>query len=416
LLEEGKFAEAEADLNAVVRQKPDSPEVHFALARLHQVRGALRFQRQELAEALRLNPSLLPVRLELARALTRDGIPKTALDTLNELPAEQKNLPAVVEERNWALIAAGDGAAARQGIEQGLRGSRSGSLLVQDALLRLAQKDVDGARTSAAEALKANPGDVRALSILANSYVMQKQMPAAVQKVREYAAQATRFPAIQYYLGQMLAMNGNREEARAAFTAARAADSNFPDGEVALAQLDANDGKIDVARKRLTALLSQQGDVLSARLLMAQFDIQGRNYGSAAEYYRKLVAQYPNNLVVLNNLAYSLVETGQYDEALKYAQQAKEISPERADIDDTLGWVLYKKGIYTSAVQYLELAAARDGSALTSYHLGMAHLKGGNHKRGKELVQAALKAAPQLPEAKLAQAVLAEAGMENVQK
>lgn len=407
-LEAGKYADAEVDLNRVVKMKPDSPEAHYVLSKLHQFRGALRLQRQELNEALRLNPQLLPVRLELARALTRDNMPKSALDLLDELPAESKNLPAVVEERNWALLAVGDGGAARRGIDQALSAQKTPNLLLQDALLKLSQKDMAGARAAAEEVLRGNPGDARALSIVASSYLMQKQSAEAIQKVREYAGQATRFPAVQYYLGQLLAGSGNRQDARTAFQAAKNADAGFSDADVALAQLDANEGKVDDAKKRLNAVLAAKGEVMPARLLLAQIDMINRNYAPASDYYRKMTTDYPGNLVVLNNLAYSLVESGQLDEGLKFAQQAKELGPDRADIDDTLGWAMYKKGIYTSAVQYLESAAAKDNNPIVSYHLAMALLRGGNEQRGRQLLQAALKISPGIPEAQMAQNVLAE--------
>jgi predicted Zn-dependent protease len=69
---------------------------------------------------------------------------------------------------------------------------------------------------------------------------------------------------------------------------------------------------------------------------------------------------------------------------------------------------MYKKGIYTSAVQYLESAAAKDNNPIVSYHLAMALLRGGNEQRGRQLLQAALKISPGIPEAQMAQNVLTE--------
>jgi tetratricopeptide (TPR) repeat protein len=62
-----KYAEAEADLLSVLHAKPDSPEAHYAVAKLHQTRNRPLMYRQELNEVLRLNPGLLPVRVELAK-------------------------------------------------------------------------------------------------------------------------------------------------------------------------------------------------------------------------------------------------------------------------------------------------------------------------------------------------------------
>ena len=71
-------------------------------------------------------------------------------------------------------------------------------------------------------------------------------------------------------------------------------------------------------------------------------------------------------------------------------------------MDDTLGWVLYHKGIYEEAVRYLEAAARSSSAAAIQYHLGLAYCKTGRGDRGASMLRAALRAAPDLPEAKLA--------------
>ena len=114
----------------------------------------------------------------------------------------------------------------------------------------------------------------------------------------------------------------------------------------------------------------------------------------------------PANVVALNNLAYLLgAQTGQFDEALKYAQQVKELAPDNKGVDDTIGWIMYRKGLYRSAVKYLESAAEGPPDPVVRYHLGMAYVKLGD-KRGEATLRAALKSAPELPEARMAQQLL----------
>jgi tetratricopeptide (TPR) repeat protein len=121
----------------------------------------------------------------------------------------------------------------------------------------------------------------------------------------------------------------------------------------------------------------------------------------------------PTNVVALNNLAYLLVsETDQFDEALKYAQQVKEIAPDDKGVDDTIGWIMYRKGLYRAAVQYLEKAAQDQADPVIHYHLGMAYLKVGD-KRGEPTLRAALKKAPELPEAKMAEQLLSARTQSN---
>jgi tetratricopeptide (TPR) repeat protein len=121
----------------------------------------------------------------------------------------------------------------------------------------------------------------------------------------------------------------------------------------------------------------------------------------------------PANVVALNNLAYLLAsQSGQFDEALKYAQQVKEIAPDNKGVDDTIGWIMYLKGMYRPAVKYLESAAKGEADPLIRYHLGMAYLKLGD-KRGEATLRAALKSAPDLPEARMAERLLAAARGSN---
>jgi Tfp pilus assembly protein PilF len=54
------------------------------------------------------------------------------------------------------------------------------------------------------------------------------------------------------------------------------------------------------------------------------------------------------------------------------------------------------------AVAHLESATAREGSAQLKYHLAMAYFKAGDAKRGRLILESALKADPNLPEAKTA--------------
>jgi tetratricopeptide (TPR) repeat protein len=293
----GNLSAADSDLNSVVRLKPDSPELHYALSKLHEARQAVASQRQELNEALRLNPSLLPARLELARSLTSVAMAKSAVSLLDQTPPSQQNLVPVIEQRGWALIYSGNTAAARRSVEEGLRVSRTPDLLLQDAVLKSAQRDIAGARADAAEILTKVPGDPRALNLLARLYIQQGQMATAVAEVRRYAGQAPKSAAAQQVLGQLLAVSKKPEEARSAFLAAETANPNFAEAEIALAQLDANAGKFADARRRLQGVLAGHSSTLSAQLLLAQLDLGDRKFGAAADRYLALIQQYSENTV-----------------------------------------------------------------------------------------------------------------------
>ena len=127
----------------------------------------------------------------------------------------------------------------------------------------------------------------------------------------------------------------------------------------------------------------------------------------AVEHLRRVVEISPDNPQALNNLAYLLAEYRQKpDEALAYAEKAHELAPDNPELADTLGWVLYRKGLYREALPQLERAASQSPNAVWKYHLAMAYAKFGDQKRGRAALDAALKLNPNVPEAKMAQALL----------
>ena len=408
-MEAGKYQDAENDLNLVLHFVPEAAEPHAIRARLYEIRGQALNQRQELSEALRLNPRLLAVRLDLARLLIASKAANTALEVLDQAPEAQKHAARLLVQRNYALLDLGRRDEARRGVDEGLRAARSPDLLLQDALLKMGDKRYAAARASLDEVLKQNPEDLRALRALMQIYTAQNQSAAALTAMREYAAAHKRSAAIQDFFGELLVLNRKPVEAREAFLAAKAADSGYRAADLALARLDVSEGKLESAHRILASLLAGHRNDPELWLYLGWLSNLERNYPQSLEYFQKVVDAEPANVVALNNLAYLLAsQTTRFDEALKYAQQVKELAPDNPGVDDTIGWILYRKGLYPSAVKYLESAAKGESDPAVRYHLGMAYLKLGD-KRGRATLREALTAAPDLPEAAMAQHLLTEA-------
>ena len=409
LIQKGVYDKAELDLNQVLRLRPTVAVVHYAIAKLKQAQGNKLTYRQELAETLRLNWTLLPVRIELAQSLVGDRQGQGARDILDEAPPGQKTSLPWLEQRNWALWAMESLQEMRTGIDQGLALQRSPDLLIQDGLWKLRAGNPAGARAALEEALKLNPSDLRALETLKRTYIAQKNGPMALQRVKEYAAKQPKSAGLQEFLGMMLMAGGDRKEARAAFTAAREADPRFLSASMALIQLDAAEGKLAEAHKELESVISQNPNNLIAKRWLGNIEEMRGNHVAAIDHFQSVVAASPRDSQAANNLAYLLVEyRGQTDEALKLAQKAVELSPNNPSYCDTLGWILYKKGLYQSAIPYFERASADLENVVWQYHLAMAYGKVGNTKRGRVVLAAALRADPGVPEAKIARELLGE--------
>ena len=408
-IEAKKYAMAEADLDQLLHLRPTSGEAHYILAKIRQAQGAKLTQRQELGEAVRLNPYLLAARLELAQLLIQANDGKAAFEALKNAPAAQEGLAVLLVQRNWAAWSMGDMEQFRQGVDRGLATTKSPDFLIQDGLWKLRTRDYAGARTALDQALKLNPGDLRALEVLKQTYLAQKQSPMAVEKVKEYAAKAPKSAPVQDFLGKLLMATGDFKEARTALVASTGDDTNFIPAYMSLVQVDAVERKWDDAAARLNRVLAIDGGNVQARLWLGNIEEARGNHEQALAHYRRVVSTDSTNAQALNNLAYLMTEHGnQPDEALKYAEKAQELAPQNPAYADTLGWILYRKGLYPLAVKSLERAGADDGNVVWKYHLAMAYAKTGNMERGRATLAAALKKNPNVPEAKMAREVVGE--------
>ncbi len=404
----GRTQEAQQDLTEALRLDPNTTVAHYLMARIHHLARQEAARRQELIEALKSNAGYLPARLELAESLTADGGAKAALEFLDQAPAAQKRAPALITQRNWALLALDNQAEARKGIDEGLAIQKAPVLLLQDGYLRLKTKDLAGARASFKQVLESSPEDTRALDALAGSYWAEKKPEAALATVQEYVSRRPKSAALQYLLGEWLLQAGRRGDARVALSAALQAAPEFLGAKLKLADMDVADGKLDAARQRLIPIAATKNGKVPAELALGTMEERpGGNAQAAMEHYRKVLEGDPNNLVALNNLAFHLAnETKQFDEALKFAQQAKELAPKDPSVDDTIGWAYYNKGLYDNAVMHLKEAVSGQPSARRKYHLAMAYFKAGDSKRAQALLGEARTMDATLPESAIAQRLL----------
>jgi Tfp pilus assembly protein PilF len=117
---------------------------------------------------------------------------------------------------------------------------------------------------------------------------------------------------------------------------------------------------------------------------------------AARKWYERALAINSRSAVAANNLAWLYVEEGgNLDMAMQLALVAHGENPEVPEYADTLGWVFYKKGLFAQAAELFEQSSRRDpANAVYSYHLGLAHLRGGNSERARRAFELALKAAP----------------------
>ncbi len=394
-LAQGRSADAEKDVEAALHFRGDSAEAHFAMSHLRHMAGKALLEQQELGRTLELNPNALPARLQLARTFTAAHNSAAALQVLDQTPAPQKRLEAVIVERNWALYAAGRWEELRAGIAQGQAIHSSPEWLLQSGLLKLAGGGFGIARIDAEEYMKQRPEDPRGSYLLAQTYLLQKQPQGAVERLKEIVSRHPGSADLQQLYGDLLAGTGNRAAARQAYSAAHQANPRSTELDLKTAQLDFADGKTDAAQQALAGVLQQEPRNVKAHLMSAEFAQTTGRVQEAVSQYRAALDVEEANIVALNNLAYLLAPTDA-NAALEYAQKALEAGPNNPTIQDTIGWIYCRKGIYVSALRYLKDSVDREPTPRRQYHLGIALIRSGDRERGQTLLSEALRKDPNL--------------------
>jgi putative PEP-CTERM system TPR-repeat lipoprotein len=404
-----QYSQARRDLEEALRNQ-NSAEVQYLLAKVDEAEGNLPGRMDHLNEAVRLRPSFLRARLELSNLLVQSNGGKSALGLMDQTPRDQKDLPEAIATRNWALIATGQGAAARAAAETAIVHSRIPDLLLQEGIFKTADKQYDEARRLLREGLAQSPDSRNFLIAIVQTYAAQNQVPAGVKEIQAYASQRPGSAPVQTFLGEVLMQTGDRVGANAAFAAAKAADSKNIQADLQVALLYQTEGRPDDAIRMLGTVLSADPSNKTALLWRGNVEESKGDHSAAVADYRHLLERDSENKDALNNLSFLLAEyLHQPDEALKYAEKALELNPSDPATQDTLGWVLYRKGLYELSVKQLEAAARHPGDPRWQYHLAMAYAKAGQPSKAKVTFDAANRVNANLPEAKEAKELLAQA-------
>jgi tetratricopeptide (TPR) repeat protein len=409
LIKLGRYQAAEQDVNKVLQYDATVAAAHVQLAQVFAARNEKLRQKQELAEALRLEPAALPVRLSLAGEHLRTRAPKAALEVLSQAPENQRRSPDFIKARNWALLASGDLAQAAKGIDAGMALGQDPELTLQAANLRLRQKDAVRARSLLAGLVKQRPDDVRVLQAMMDVYASTGQLQPGLAWLKGHAAGRKTSAPVQMFLATWLRGAGDVKGALAAAGTAAEADPAGVAPRLIAAELELIENRVDSARRMLNSLTPNDRTRPEAVMLFAALEQQAGNYSQCIEHLRSVVAARPRSVAALNNLAYLLVDyANRPDEGLQYAQRVKELAPDDSKVEDTIGWAYFAKGLYPTAVAHLERAVAQDAKTATPlYHLAMAYQRNGDPVKARQVLAAATKLDPAAPERRRAAEILA---------
>jgi tetratricopeptide (TPR) repeat protein len=412
-LRSGRLELSRADIDVALSIQPTNAQAHYMLAKIHEASQNSIGARQELGESMRLNPSFLLARLDMAQSLLRSNSQRSALDILNEAPEENRNQPLLVSGKIWALIALGDYDDAMTEVTAArTRLGELRDLRLQEGVIHAARGDHARALPLLRGALDANPKDLRAFNALVASQVSAKQVDRALDTVRQHADANRDSPAVQLSAGTWLVRGGKADEARAYLERAATDGQSEAQAQLMLSGLDQAAGNDQSAIRRLEGVIAKQSNNINALTRLAMLQEKQEKFDDAEKNYRAVLAIAPDNVAVLNNLAYLIAtRNGSLDEALRLAQAARERASDASVgtgmVEDTLGWVHYLRGSHEVAVSTLRGASEQaPEAAVIRYHLAMAQAKAGKLQDAKASYQAGLSLDSTLPEARTAAALV----------
>ncbi len=433
------------------KKQPDNPVTHNLKAAIYLGKKDTQSARKSLERALTLQPAYVPAAVNLAQLDLQDKNPQAARQRLEAIIEKDKgNIQALL-----ALASLGPriGATQKEGIDWLERAHRASPASVQASIMlarAYAQAgDVKKALEVVQQAQTSNPDNPEVLDALGGLQLNGGLKEQALTTYTKLVALQPDSPAALYRLAAAQAVNSN-PAAAATLKKALALKPDFAEAQVALVDLELRAGryaeamkianaaqkqapksplgfvlegdtmmadkkfsqaekayeaalrngkngalaiklhaattlagKADQADARLVQWLKDSPDDARVRLYVADASLKGGKYKNAIEQYEALLVTQPDNVMVLNNLAWAYQQTND-SRALATAERAYKLKPDVAAIADTLGWMLVEQGDAKRGLDLLQKAvSAAPAAQEIRFHLAQAWLKAGDKAKAR---------------------------------
>jgi len=137
--------------------------------------------------------------------------------------------------------------------------------------------------------------------------------------------------------------------------------------------------------------LKQHPEDLDGRLALASFYLRAEQTSKAIEQYKLFEKKSPNNPILLNNLTWAYAEMGDAANTRSYLSKLEALALKGASALDTQGYAYLKLGDAKKALEQFTLALkASPNMVEAKYHAALAHEKLGNKPEAKKLLKAVL--------------------------
>jgi tetratricopeptide (TPR) repeat protein len=335
------YAKARVELARALELDSSLVGAKAALSHVHFQLGEWRHCINRGREYLRAVGSDNKVRLQVAEAMVRLGLPEAAIAELQRIPKAARN-----DEVRFAL-----------------------------GRIALSRGDLEKARSAFESANQASPHHPEIIEALLAVDQIEHRVDETKARIASALAEKPNNSELYRLRGIVFFNEGRIDEAEADFKHAIELAPRDLQGYERLARFYARIGRLDntvEVYESALALIPKAAEIHHSLGLLherlGQIERAIPRYESAIRYG-------PNNVAAKNNLAYLYADRGEHlGRALDLAREARRLLPDDPSIADTLGWVLYKRGLSDAAVSYLKEAASNTDPnaptiAMIRYHL-----------------------------------------------
>lgn len=227
------------------------------------------------------------------------------------------------------------------------------------ALLKLQQRDFEGAVVDLSLILAEDPDNSSALYYIASAYASLKKNDAAISALQKISPDQEFYLESRTFLSYVHKENGDYESAVKALKDIFKIRPDNPRVYTLIIAIyrQAKDTKKAIAN--LEKLIELEPDVDKHKFLLGVIYDELGEKKKAISAMKESLELNPENSNALNYLGYTYAEMGQnLDEAEVLIKKAIEIEPANAYFIDSLGWVQYKRGDYEEALATLKKAVS----------------------------------------------------------
>lgn len=374
---EHQYKNAAGRYDAILKQDPKNVPAMTALAKLAAIQGdraeAIKQYKTAIAAAPKSPESYVGLILLYSQAGQFDDAAGVARQLAQALPDNQAALNAL----GAAELNAGKHADALKPLEQAVKLAPQVPLYrINLARAQVLDKKPKVAQANLEQVIKADPGQVQAVSLLAFMKLQDHDLPGALALAKGLQKQANGQAVGLALEGDLYMADKSWAKAAQAYKAGLKADYSRP--LVVKTFVALNQRGTANADGVLKDWLAKHSDDAAMRLLLAQYYLDHQQNAPAAAQYETVLKAFPSNVDALNNLAW--IYTGQKNpKALVLAEKAHKLAPTSPAVQDTYGWALLAADQPKAALPVLEQAAkaAPDAPAI-QYHLAVAQARAGD--------------------------------------